>query len=103
MNTMFITRRREGAESRNTESSFKRRNYPPTCPANSAPPRETSFLVCSVIAASLSLLLSTTASAQLPTIRTGEAIRRAIREIYDRGVPFLVCTQAAAGQCERND
>lgn len=37
------------------------------------------------------------ASAQLPTTRTGDAIPRDMREIYDRGVQYLASKQSATG------
>src|SRR5262245_49321178 len=43
-------------------------------------------------------LMVGSASAQLPNIRTGEAVPRDIREIYDRGLQFLVSKQAPGGE-----
>jgi hypothetical protein len=37
------------------------------------------------------------ASAQLPTTRTGEAVPRDIREVYDRGLQFLISKQSPGG------
>jgi hypothetical protein len=49
--------------------------------------------ICLLIAA----LAAGSASAQLPTTRTGDAIPRDMREIYDRGVQYLASKQAATG------
>ena len=38
------------------------------------------------------------AAAQLPTMRTGDAIPRDMREIYDRGLQYLVSKQSANGE-----
>jgi hypothetical protein len=38
------------------------------------------------------------ASAQFPSTRSGEAIPRDLRELYDRGLAYLVSTQAASGE-----
>jgi hypothetical protein len=51
------------------------------------------------IVASLGIvaLIAGSAAAQLPTLRTGDAIPRDMREIYDRGVQFLISKQAPGG------
>jgi hypothetical protein len=41
--------------------------------------------------------LSLPASAQPPTVRVGEAVPRDVREIYDRGLQYLVSTQNESG------
>ena len=48
----------------------------------------------------LAMLLAgpTAARAQLPALRTGEAIPRDLREIYDRGLAYLVSKQNASGE-----
>ena len=45
----------------------------------------------------LFLALIHQASAQLPSVRTSEAIPRDVREIYDRGLSYLVSTQSDDG------
>jgi hypothetical protein len=42
--------------------------------------------------------LTRSASGQLPSLRTGDAIPRDMREIYDRGVQYLVSKQSANGE-----
>jgi len=41
--------------------------------------------------------------AQLPMVRTGEAVPRDIREIYDRGLQFLISKQAPGGEFTGGD
>lgn len=44
------------------------------------------------------LLAAGQAKAQLPTTRTGDAIPRDMREIYDRGLQYLVSKQSPSGE-----
>src|SRR6187399_2623275 len=44
------------------------------------------------------LLCAASAVAQLPTPRTGDAIPRDMREIYDRGIQFLISKQNPTGE-----
>jgi len=46
----------------------------------------------------LTMAVASPAVAQLPTMRTGDAIPRDMREIYDRGVQFLVSKQNPTGE-----
>ena len=46
----------------------------------------------------LTMAVASPAVAQLPTMRTGDAIPRDMREIYDRGVQFLVSKQNSTGE-----
>lgn len=55
-----------------------------------------------VVAVFGSLLASSTASAQLPEIRTGDAVPRDVREMYDRGLRFLASTQNEQGSWPSN-
>jgi len=50
---------------------------------------------CSLLAIALA---AGSASGQLPTTRTGDAIPRDMREIYDRGVQYLVSKQSPNGE-----
>lgn len=53
--------------------------------------------IVTVIALSCSFGVSLPAVAQAPNIRYGEAVPRDVREMYDRGLQFLVSTQSEAG------
>src|SRR5262249_15001659 len=44
-----------------------------------------------------------TANGQLPASRTGDAIPRDMREIYDRGVQYLISKQTAMGEFAGGD
>jgi hypothetical protein len=48
-------------------------------------------------AAALALGASSTALAQLPTLRSGEVVPRDVREMYDRGLQFLANSQTERG------
>jgi len=53
---------------------------------------------CSLfIAATLLLLCGSSSRGQLPQVKTGEAIPRDMREIYDRGLAYLVSKQSDNG------
>jgi len=49
------------------------------------------------LALTTALLMPAVANAQLPASRTGDAIPRDMREIYDRGVQYLISKQTASG------
>lgn len=59
------------------------------------------IVVTAVIGLSV-LLPANTSFAQLPEIRSGEVIPRDVREMYDRGLEFLVRTQSEEGDWQTN-
>src|SRR6476659_9500387 len=50
------------------------------------------------LAAMLLTIITTSALAQLPISRMGDAIPRDMREIYDRGIQFLISKQNPTGE-----
>lgn len=60
------------------------------------PRRSHVFIVAAFLGISLACLTSVT-RAQLSEIRTGDAVPRDVREIYDRGLAYLVQTQSDQG------
>jgi hypothetical protein len=55
------------------------------------------ILLAITLALSALLVAATSASAQLPSVRAGEAIPRDVRELYDRGLVYLVSKQGDDG------
>jgi hypothetical protein len=50
-----------------------------------------------LVAAVMWVVGAATSFAQAPDIRTGDAVPRDVREVYDRGLAYLVSTQSEAG------